>query len=313
MIELSNVISRPMLGAQIKDETKLRFPLLATPKLDGIRCLILGFKPFNYVISRSFKPIRNRYIKERLKAFFSLHPGHVFDGELMLKTSINAAVDFYQIESAVMSEDGEPDFRYHIFDMIKHETSPSANYVRRISNLVTFHTSHNDTFYIEIVRPIHIPNIEELLKYEATILNEGYEGVMLRSLDSPYKEGRSTFNEHYLLKLKRFERDEAVIKGFEELRHNFNKLETDAFGLAKRSKCEANMRGAAMLGAIIVSDLKSQEEFKIGSGFTEDQRIEIWKNRELYLGKVVIYKHQKHGKKDLPRIPVFIGIKPTGG
>lgn len=306
------MITRPMLGATIVDESKLRFPLLATPKLDGIRCLVID-RPINNIVSRSFKPIRNRHIKTKLKAFFSLHPGHVFDGELMLRKTTHSPVDFYQIESAVMSEAGEPDFIYHIFDMIKRDTSSSESYIKRISNLVLFNGSHNNTSFIEIIRPIYINNLRQLHKFEEGCLGLLFEGVMLRSLDSPYKEGRSTFNEHYLLKLKRFEKDEAVIKDFEELRHNMNIQEIDNFGLAKRSKCEANLVGAATLGAIIVIDSKTNLEFRIGSGFTEEQRAEIWRNKELYLGKAVIYKHQKYGKKDLPRIPVFIGMKPTGG
>lgn len=306
------MITRPMLGATIKDESKLRFPLLATPKLDGIRCLIID-RPINNIVSRSFKPIRNKFIKTKLKAFFSLHPGHVFDGELMLRKTTHSPVDFYQIESAVMSEGGEPDFIYHIFDFLKKDCSINDHYIKRISSLVSFNSSHNDSSIIEIVRPMPIDNMESLLKYEKVCLDEGYEGLMLRSLDSPYKEGRSTFNEHYLLKLKRFEKDEAVIKDFEELRHNMNIQEVDNFGLAKRSKREANLVGAATLGAIIVIDSRTNSEFRIGSGFTEEQRAEIWRNKELYLGKAVIYKHQKYGKKDLPRIPVFIGMKPTGG
>ena len=54
---------KPMLAATVADRSKLRFPYLASPKLDGIRCLVLNGE----VLSRSFKPIRNRFIQVQLK------------------------------------------------------------------------------------------------------------------------------------------------------------------------------------------------------------------------------------------------------
>ena len=35
------MITRPMLAANVEDTSKLRYPLMATEKIDGIRCLVI--------------------------------------------------------------------------------------------------------------------------------------------------------------------------------------------------------------------------------------------------------------------------------
>lgn len=49
---------KPMLGKDA-DFNKLRFPLLASPKLDGVRAIIIN----GVVMSRSLKPIPNKHIQ----------------------------------------------------------------------------------------------------------------------------------------------------------------------------------------------------------------------------------------------------------
>ena len=55
-------IQKPLLASAF-DPDKAQFPYLATPKIDGIRFLMID----GQAVSRSFKPIRNRYIQERLE------------------------------------------------------------------------------------------------------------------------------------------------------------------------------------------------------------------------------------------------------
>jgi hypothetical protein len=71
----------------------LPFPVLATPKLDGIRCLKLGGK----ALTRSFKPISNRFVREWIEA--NLPDG--VDGELMLRDGT-----FSETTSAIGRRDG---------------------------------------------------------------------------------------------------------------------------------------------------------------------------------------------------------------
>ena len=64
---------------------------------------------------------------------------------------------------------------------------------------------------VRVVPQVLVHNEEELRAFEEKCLAEGYEGAMVRSLEGPYKCGRSTVKEGYLLKVKRFEDGEAEI------------------------------------------------------------------------------------------------------
>ena len=152
-------------------------------------------------------------------------------------------------------------------------------------------------------------NLEELAKKEAEYLARGFEGLMVRSLSGPYKFGRSTANEGYLLKVKRFEDAEAKVIGFEERMHNANEATTDFLGHTQRSSHKENMVPMDTLGAL-VCELPDGQVFRIGTGFDDLTRLEIWRNRSRYLGHLTKYKYTEIGAKDLPRFPVFIGWRP---
>ena len=99
---------------------------------------------------------------------------------------------------------------------------------------------------------MEIRDAAQLAAYEEKCLAEGYEGVMIRTPDSPYKCGRSTEREGWLLKIKRFEDDEAVVLETYEGLSNLNPAERDAFGRTKRSSCKENKVGRGELGGFVV-------------------------------------------------------------
>jgi DNA ligase-1 len=154
-------------------------------------------------------------------------------------------------------------------------------------------------------------NLAELEEYEEWALLLGYEGVMLRDPNGPYKQGRSSTKEGILLKLKRYEDAECVITGFEELEHNGNEAKKDALGHTKRSSHQENQVGGDTLGALVVKGLTAFEgiEFKIGTGFDFNTRKDIWNERDLLKGEIVKFKYFAIGVKDAPRHPVFIGFR----
>lgn len=270
---------------------KIAFPVLASPKLDGIRCLVIDGK----CVSRNFKPIANHHIRNQIEA----HLPSGVDGEII------AGVTFQDTSSSVASRDGSPDFIYYVFDYVS--TSLHEPYQERMRLLEQLPLDHVP--YVVKVLPDRINTYDELLQYEDKCLNSGYEGVMIRSLAGPYKCGRSTVKEGYLLKIKRFTDAEAVVIGMEEQMHNQNELEQDAFGYAKRASCKDGKVPAGTLGNLLVRDVVTGVEFSIGTGFDAALRKQIWENQYTYVGKLVKYKSQKSGEKDLPRFPVFLGFR----
>lgn len=287
-----SVITEPMLAGTCEDKKKIKYPVAATPKLDGIRCLGRN----GIAESRKFKKIPNTYIKTELEKIFGLEISKNFDGEIMSGST------FQECSGNVMREDGEPDFKYYLFDLVGDNLTET--YEERMKNLKALEIT--DSRFVKVL-PVIINNETELDEFEEKCLAEGYEGVMIRSLSSPYKCGRSTAREGYLLKIKRFSDSEAEIIGFEELKHNTNVAVKNKVGRSERSTSKKNMVPGNTLGKILVRDLKSKVEFGIGSGFDDTMRRLIWDNRSEWMGKIVKYKYFSVGVKDAPRFPVFLG------
>ena len=285
------MITKPMLAVAVADLSAIKYPVYASPKLDGIRCLIVNGK----ALTRKFEPIPNHYVRTFLEA----HCLSGFDGELIVP-----GADFNATQSAIMSEDGEPDFLYVLFDYVRDGLD--IPYERRLDVLYELFADTAPE-HIVVIETLSVGDEALLLDYERDCLERGFEGVMLRSYASPYKCGRSTVREGYLLKLKRFLDSEAVVIGFEERMHNANPATKDALGHTKRSSVKANLVGTNTLGALIVRDLKTGVEFAIGTGFTDAQRAELWDRR--YLGSIVTYTYQGCGMKNKPRFPSFKGFR----
>lgn len=296
---------RPMLAAKCQDIGKLRYPLLCTPKIDGIRAVTRTKFQFDLMEqgvtvepqSRFLKPIPNRHIRETIGLCNLLG----LDGEIV--TFTNGKMDtFFDVSSKVMSEAGKPEFEYMVFDVVE-----PLNYVERMIQLKDG-LIFPDGGCLKKLLPVMIPDEVHLLSYEEAMLQSGFEGVMIRSCSGLYKFGRSTFNQGHLIKLKRFDDAEATVIGFQELMHNENEATVSALGLTERSDHKANKVYGNKLGALIVNGHNNQT-FNIGTGFTDTQRIEIWNNQEKYLMQKAKYKYQPHGEKDAPRCPVFLGFR----
>lgn len=288
------MITRPLLAATLEDISTLRFPILATPKLDGIRVLKVNSK----AVTRKFKSIPNKYIREMLEQ----HVPDGIDGEILTWGTFN------EIQSKVMSFEGESEFTLYIFDYVKDDLTKS--YQNRIQDLLEFQSKFSEfPFKVVILEPILINCIEELLAYEENCLSLGYEGVMIRTPDGKYKCGRSTEKEQILMKLKRFLDAEATVIGFEEKMHNENVQEKDEFGLSKRTTKKDGLVPADTLGSLIVKDLQTGIQFGLGSGFDDELKKQIWNNKDQYVNKIVKYKYQSVGLKTAPRFPVFLGFR----
>jgi DNA ligase-1 len=250
-------------------------------------------------VSRKFKPIPNDYIRN----YLAVASVAELDGELMVGPT------FQSSSSGVMSEDGEPDFTYHVFDIVDGDLkTPFKDRYEALKKYCEYMQVNVPGCRIKLVEHTVINNMEELLAYESKCLAEGYEGVMMRSLNGPYKLGRSTVREGFLLKLKRFVDQECEVIGFEEKMHNANEATKDELGHTKRSSHQENMIPMDTLGAFILRTADGVE-FNCGcfKGFDDAWRKQTWDNRDKYLGKLAKIKSQPTGVKDKLRFPVFLG------
>jgi DNA ligase-1 len=285
------MIDKPMLASTVDDIKHLLYPLMVSPKIDGIRALMRD----GHLVSRALKPIPNPFIRNHLEGI--LPEGA--DGEIISGNSFQTST------SAIMRRYGEPEFRYCMFDLYSHQP-----YEKRVAEYMTFCAGLAPSrAWVQAVPVTLITNERELLEYEVKVLAEGFEGVMIRSPGSPYKFGRSTLREQWLVKLKRFKDGEAIILRCDEANHNANPAEMNNLGHTHRSTAKDGKVPAGWLGSFWVADRESGVEFGIGTGFTLAQRQEIWASRDDYIGQIVKYRYQPVGVKDAPRFPLFLGFR----
>jgi DNA ligase-1 len=284
---------KPLLAAKTtkEDLEKLTFPQMISPKLDGIRCLNKDGQP----MSRTLKPIPNLHIRKAL----SLAEFDGLDGELIVGPATDKDV-FNKSTSGVMRSSGTPPFTYHVFDIFNMD----APFQKRYEALL----KRSLPPFITVVPHYVVHTLDRLLEIEEEFVQQGYEGAMGRSLDGHYKQGRSTFREGILFKIKRFVDDEATILDMVEEMENLNEKTTNALGQSERSSHKENKRPKGTMGALVVKNTAGQQ-FEIGTGFTADNRADFWKRKQELIGQTVKYKHQEAGAKDKPRCPVFLGFR----
>jgi DNA ligase-1 len=222
------VFFKPMLAHDYNDyKEKIKFPVVTQPKLDGVRCII----DTDGMRSRNGKELISApHIHEALKPLFEKYPDLVFDGELYAHKS--DGVDFNKIISCVRKTKPTQDdiieskqhIQYWIYDLPSHV----GVFTERYNSLLELELPE----CCVIVPTEQADNKNDISAYYSDYIANGYEGQMIRVLDSEYENKRSK----HLLKHKSFIDAEFEIKGVVEgkgkLTGKIGKLIFDGFDSA---------------------------------------------------------------------------------
>ncbi|WP_291364265.1 hypothetical protein [Acetobacter sp. UBA5411] len=262
---------KPMKG-DVGEWSDFTFPCYASPKIDGYRCIASG----GQALSAKLEPHGNQFIQKFFKDYEVDLDG--LDGELVVGAANDPEI-FNKSGGAIRRASGEPDFTFWVFDYVNEE--PFRNRIEWSRNMVD--VAEFDGWRVRHVEMVFIRDLEALKRYYAETVARGFEGVMVRSLNGPYKFGRSTRKEGYLLKLKPYRDDEAILLEVIEEQANTNKAEKDATGRTKRSSAKAGKVGKGTAGKLRVrfinGPFKDQEHI-IGTGkLTKDQKQTLWDER----------------------------------
>lgn len=298
---------KPMLACsdclQLEDLPKLRYPKWVSDKLDGIRCRTGLVPDQSYPsgtivgLSRTLKVLPNVHLQTALA-----RTAVGFDGEIIIP-----GCTFHEIQSKVMTEITLPfDFQFWLFDHTPGRKGESfLQRMQRLRNRFNMYATDR----MHILKQTKVNNAEELQEQFELAIRAGNEGLIVRDPASPWKEGRSTMREEWMLKMKQFADAEAVIVDYEEEMENNNPKTKNELGYSKRSSHIANKTGKGRLGALVVRDIKTEELFLIGSGFDVAMRVWIWERRRKLKGRIITYKSHVFGVKDKPRTPIFKGFR----
>ncbi len=261
---------KPLRGALI-DLKQATWPMLMSPKLDGIRALV----HVEGVISKNLLLLPQPAVQR------NFWHGELagLEGELIVGKPTDHDV-YNTTQSFVMSksEHGtEPPCTLWVFDDTSLPVDmPFEERLARIDTRIS--ALKRLGFSVELVPHTGIGSAEEAtVKYEE-YLDQNYEGAIFRSPTGIYKYGQSTLSEGYMLKWKpKVDFTAKVLDVFESMVNN-NEATVDALGYTKRSSHKANKVGKGTLGGVIALDLESGEIFRCGifKGLKKPDLQKLW-------------------------------------
>lgn len=264
-------------------------------KLDGIRCIVFG----GVAYSRSLKPIPNLDIQAYVNYWAHILEG--MDGELIVGDK-NAPDVFNQSTSGVMRQSGTPDFTFWVFDRFR----PTQSWLERYAYLVNILLLPDR---VKVLEHFPVKDNESIDNFEAAMLAQGAEGIMLRDADAKYKCGRSGTKNPELQKVKRFVDNEFEIIGWEPKYTNTNEAKINELGRTERSTAKEGMVALDTMGSLILRTSKG-DTFSCGSGMTDAIRVDLWQRRETLMGQLAKVKYFDVGNGyKTPRFPIYIAIR----
>ena len=302
---------KPML-AETWDEGKQQFPVLAQPKIDGVRALNIGGR----LTGRSLKTFKNRYVTARYSSPFLVG----LDGEMACERDNHP--DLCRITSSALGTiQGTPYVLWHLFDYVTAETMNMPyrlRYQALYRRLMELKDIAPDlAAHLRLVPLIEVDTMGYLLALDESWLSQGYEGTILRHPERPHKQGRSTIREGGLLRIKRFVDFEFVVDEIIEGEENQNEAQVNELGKTFRTSHQENKVANSMIGAMIgrtttvVKDgstvlFEKGQEVRVSAGcLTHEQRRHFFINQDLFKEQIHKAKFFPKGIKDKPRFPTW--------
>lgn len=312
------MIRKPML-ADDADLNNIMFPVIAQPKIDGVR----GINTDGILTGRSFKKHANIDTTNRWSTM--LLSG--FDGEMYVGGDQTADDLCSTTSSALSTKEGVFNIGWTVFDYVDKQTY-DFGYQKRLEKgsekLHDLKCKFRDSGVAvidrtNIIESVYCQNMSKLLELEEMWLSLGYEGVCFRNPKGLYKQGRSTVREGGLLRIKRFIEDDAVVLALVEGETNNNVSQVNELGQTFRSTHKANKVKNNMIGSLscrLTRDVicprtlsvifKKGMEITVAPGaMTHKDRMRYWASPELIVGKTIKFNFFPKGIKDKPRFPNF--------
>lgn len=274
-----------MLGTLYGDvgPTKTKWPCIVTEKLDGIRRILIKENGVCRCFSRSGH--EDSGLVDIIAEAACLPDNTVYDGELLADGTFKDCIAQRQATNSIANSSGKKSgLTFNVFDMIPLDEfrrgisdydarnrkillgatlmDESIKYIceNRWFDFIQAFGVHQDLKFIKSVPILGlVHNIDEVSPIVDVIWRRGGEGVMLNTSSGKYEIKRSKC----LLKVKHTE--EHVLTVVDVL--------------------EGTGKFEDMMGALVVN--YKGNALGVGSGFTDQQRRDIWNAPGLYIGKQI--------------------------
>jgi len=245
------------------------------PKLDGIRCFAVVRNGQPTLYARSGKEITN--FNDTVGRDLKNVPDGCYDGELMGEDFISLMRQAYRKENVCVD-----DTYFAIFDYLSLREWDKREAVKRCEDryIDLLHYVMPQKFqFLNVVERIYcLPDYSLIKKLHDKFVADGYEGVMIKDLDAPYKFGRGP----EVMKLKEFHDVDLKIQAL----------------------LEGTGRHTGKLGSVVV--VYNGVDVQVGSGFSDELRESIWSDPEKFVGRMIEVRYQEETPDGSLRFPTFV-------
>ena len=281
-------------------QAKMAGKKIVQPKLDGVRCLtVVDYEnktvtqySRNGIVFENFSHI-TEYLSQFIEEFGR---SFVIDGEVV-STSFQALMRQARRKEGVDAGDA----RLAVFDIIPlvefKQGRSTLGQRRRLNFLKNFENIFRDSGFIDMLdwREFDLDVLTDEIEYQdyvRELVDQGYEGAMIKDVDAPYVCKRDSA----WMKSKPFIEVSLSVTGYEE----------------------GTGRNEGRLGAIICEGEDDGKTICVncGSGFSDSDRDELWAGRDSLVGQVVEVRadaitQNQDGSYSLrfPRFKTFRGFK----
>jgi len=247
------------------------------PKLDGIRCFSIVKDDTVSMFARSGKLITNfdKSIAPELK---KLGAG-CYDGELMGQDFTSLMRQAYRKEDIDVTDTFLALFDYVSLDEWETKNSQMTCEERYEELLDRLSESEANLNLLQPVeREIVDSDWSKIKDCHDAFVEEGYEGAMIKFLDTPYKFGRGW----EVMKLKAFHDIDLKI---------LDLIEGSGKHSGKLGSVKVIFKGVAV---------------QVGSGFSDEMRHTIWKDPASFIGRTIEIRYQEITPDGSLRFPTFV-------
>lgn len=286
---------KPMLARTLGPKFS-QWPTYVQPKLNGVRALYQG-SPIQTDLNSRFGVFQSRdekiwgrkvlaHLHDELENITESLGSLILDGELYFHTwrlqRINAAI-------AVNRHEPTPDtphVEFHVFDVVNPKLPFSERYLPVANMLREANLPH-----IRAVDTAMVHDREQLERYFELCVRDGYEGAMVRP------DGFYEFGEH-------MGRNGTLTQYRSRTLWKHKSWEDDEF------RCDGVTQGEGKadigIGALLLRTKNGNFQFKVGTGFTDEERVEYMKNNPA--GKYVKVRYLCLTADGIPFNPSFLAV-----
>jgi len=270
----------PMLAQEYKKyKNKIIFPCFIQPKLDGYRMIFNTFT--KKMTSRTGNEFSILYKTDLFNQLNSLNIEHIFDGELYCHKNLKfedygilRKKNFDEKDLKILNQ-----IEYHIYDLI----DTSLDFYKRLEILEKIKFSNK----IKFVNTYVCKNQNDIEIFHKDNINKDYEGSIIRNNIGVYQCKHRSYN---LLKYKDFDDDEFLIVSY---------------------SYEKDTSGNQQNLIVWICETNNKLKFNIQSKGTKEERQELYKNANKYIGCKLWIKFFGYTNEGIPRFPKTMreGIK----